>query len=265
MIVSWKGQTWGTFGTDFQVLAIQGIENRALVAANVSGGIDGAGAAPTFSDIGSFVVDLIVFADSDADMAANLAAIYAVTWGTTDRVTEDPFDFTIEGQDELTVFARVVNRSVPTDFETRDRYRACRMQIAYEATDPMVYGAEVEVTGLASGDDVVIAGGWAPSQRWRWIGHGALTNPRLTLATDGYDNQVLRYEGVVADGHDLLVESTPHSLVTTVDAVNKFDLFDGGTPNAAAQFFSLLPGQTLTYSAASGAGDASFRYRPARP
>lgn len=262
--VGWKAQTWGAFGADVQVLALPGIEDRALRSTSITGGMDGGVPAPQTADIGAFVADLLIFGDSDEDMAANLAAIYAVSWGTTDGITEDPFDFTLEGQDTLTVFARVVKRSVPTEFETADRYRACRLQIAFEATDPMVYGEEVE-TALEVDDDLTIAGGWAPSQRWTWTAHGAVTNPRLTLETTGYDDQILRCVRSVVGGTDLLVESTPHSLVTTVADVDRFDDFDGGNTNVGAQFFKLLPGQTLTYSAASGTGDAVFSYRPARP
>ena len=45
MITGWKGQVWGTFDTDFQVLAAPGLEDRALRSANISGGMDGAGGA----------------------------------------------------------------------------------------------------------------------------------------------------------------------------------------------------------------------------
>ena len=40
MIVGWKTRTWGTPASDVYVLALPGIEDRILNAANLTGGRD---------------------------------------------------------------------------------------------------------------------------------------------------------------------------------------------------------------------------------
>lgn len=260
IVTDWLGATWGADGTDIEVLSAPGLEDRALSGANLSGGIDGAVAAPKFAQIGAFVIQLLVLADSDEDMAEKLESIYAVTWGTQDKTAENPLTFTLPGHAPLTVYAAVTNRQVPTSFEDNLRARACTIPIAFEASDPMVYGAAV-TTELTDGTVVPIVGGWAPSERWKWIAHGPDTDPTLTLSTDGHADQILRLNHAVSSGQNVLVDVTPHSQKNTVGGIDHLDWFDGGDDGILPQFFKLLPGQTLRFNGADG----SFTYRPAKP
>lgn len=267
MIGHWKGRTWGGWNAgalrDVQILAAPGLEDRALSAANVTGGRHGAAAAPAFADIGAFVLDLVVFADTDEAMAANLADLYSVTWGEDATTTEEPFGFTIRGQEQLTVFARFMKRSAPTDFQTRERYRASRIQVAFEANDPNVHAAEV-TTELLPGVPFEITAGWAPTVRWTWTAHGAVSNPRLLVETPGHPDRIIRCAASVPGGQDVVVVSHPEYLRATVAGVDAFGVFDNGVSTAApARFPKLVPGQTVTYLASSGS--AELTYWPARP
>lgn len=265
MIVQWQGRTWGAYDSNTLITEIRGLEDISRRAQSLSGGIDGEVAAPSFSDAGAFTVRMEVFAGSDAEMDATLADIKQATWGNQDRTAEDPFDYTMSGQTECTLFSRVTSRSVPTNLTTSERYRAVELILGFSCSDPTTYGAEVE-TELDPGDELTIGvGAWAPSERWRWIAHGAVGLPRLTLETDGYDDQILRVNHAVSGGQNVLVESTPHSLTHTVGGVSHLDWMDGGTEGTLPQFFKLLPGQTLRYTTTSGTGTALFRYRPAKP
>jgi hypothetical protein len=260
--VGWKARSWGTPDSDVFILGLPGIEDRINNAANITGGRDGGAAAPSFADIKAFVADIVVFADSDADMDEKLRDIYAVTWGSTDPTAEDPFTFTIPGQEELTVFSRFTNRQNPTSFETRDRFRACRLQIAYEATDPMVYAA-LETAALNTGGSLTIDKGWAPSNRWTWTAAGPSTNARLEIATPGYPDKVVHLSGSIPSGKTLTVESRPDLLVTEIDGDPVYSRFDNGDPDFPAEFPKLLPGQTVTHLGTGTAG--TFSYWPARP
>lgn len=268
MIGFWKTRTWGGWdedGTlrDVQILAAPGLEDRALSAANTTGGRHGAAAAPAFADIGSFVLDMVVSADTDAEMAAKLADVYSVTWGEDDATAEEQFGFILPGEDRLTVFARFMKRSNPTDFQTRERYRASRLQVAFEATDPTRYGAQV--TGeLAPGVPFEITEGWAPTLRWAWTAHGAVSNPRLRITTPGYPDRTIRCVATVPGGQDMAVVSHPEYLKATVAGVDAYAAFDNGVSTSTpARIPKLVPGQTVTYLASGGS--AELAYWPAKP
>jgi len=267
VIVGWQGRTWGTFDSDVQVLGVAGLEDRVNRSQAITGATAGGVATPQFADVGAFVVELVVFADSDADMATKLADIYACTWGG-EGTDEYPFDFTINGQDPLTVFARVANRSVPTDFTTKDRYRAAQILVAFEASDPMVYGAEVEHEYEATGETwSFTCDGWAPSERYQWVVPGPAATPRVTWSNGDVSAVVRLGTGSVNDGQNLNWNVTPHKLVSTVGGptFNRYGDFDGGNVNVAPSLFRILPGaQTITFTAGY-ATTAVFRYRPAMP
>lgn len=263
-VIGWKSRTWGTTASDVMVLGLPGIEDRALKAANGTGGRDGGFAAPAFSDIGSFIADLVVLADSNADMAAKLRDLYSVTWGDEDPTAEHPFTFTIAGQPERTVFARVTNRHPATDFTTRARFAANRIPVAFEATDPMVYEEAVS-TVLAPGESLTIDQGWAPTLRWTFSVTGAVGKPRLLVETEGYPDQTVRYNANLAGGQLLVVESLPEALRARRDGANVYGTFDAGTDDTLARFPKLLPGQTATFLADSGTAPATLTYWPATP
>lgn len=262
MIVNdWRGRTWDYDG-DIRVKSAKGLEDMVRRSAQITGGRDGGAPSPAFSEPGAFTLELQVFADSDEDMADKLADLYAATWDE-DPLAEHPFTFEIRGQEQLTVFAKVATRQPPTDFDSEDRYQAALVVLGFEFSDPRVYLPMVTVDELEPGSSFTVAGGWASTQRWQWIWHGPATNPRFTVHTDGYPDQVLRLVRTVNDGQNVNVVSTPSSLVTTVGGFDRYGDFDGGNTNIAARFPKLLAGQVLQFGGTGG--DGTFSYWPARP
>lgn len=270
MIVGWKGQTWGEGDTVIE--SAQGLEDFIAAAANVTGGRNGGIAAPLFRPVGGWVLGLRVLASSDVDMDAKLNAIYAVTAGPDDGLEEDPFTFTMPGSAVAkTIYARVVARQPATDFTTAGRLKAATVPITYEGNDPTVYGPEVEATLALGTPHNFTPGGWKPTMRWRWIAHGPLVLPRLTITAAGMTDRVLRLGGNgghLNTGQSLVWDSTPNDLVATVGgpSFDRYGDFDGGVHTIDPPDITLGTGaQTVTMSASSGSGDGLFRYRPAMP
>ncbi len=263
MTADFRGRTWGTLASGILIQSAEGLENIVRNAAVITGGRNGAAPAPLFSEPGAFVLELAVLADTPDVMAERQDDIKAATW-TEDPEPEDPFTFTIEGQDPLTIFAKVTNRIVPTDFKTSARTRAAVVPVGFDACDPIVYGEQVTVP-LAPNGSTVIGGGWGSSMRWSWVTTGPCINPRLVLEFPGYPDQILRFRGSVPSGKQLVVESGPTSLVHKLDGVDRYGLFDGGNSSIAPRFPKLLPGHTVTHVNASGSGGSVLAYWPGRP
>lgn len=268
MQVTWRGQTWGVYGSSTIVKTSNGLEDFKGQAANLAGQGHGATRSPLWQTPGGWILELTVFADSDAAMAAELDAIRAVTAGGSDPMAEYPFDFTMPGEVTKTAFAYVTDRQIPTDWTSHDRLDGVTLQIAFEATDPMIYGAEV--VKVFENDEVwsFTSPGWVPSERWQWVVPGPATYPRITWS-NGTDQAVVRLgQGFVDTGENLNVNLKPRSLVTTVGGTiyNRYGYFDGGNTNVPPPWFRIPPGaQTITFHAATGGAESTFRYRPAMP
>lgn len=268
MIVDWLEQTWGAHDSNVQVLRANGLEDFKAQAANLAGNGHGAVRAPLWQSSGSWVLDLLVFAASDAEMAATLDGIRAVTARSDDPMDEHSFEWQVPGEDQRCAFARVTDRQIPTDWTTHDRLDGLPLSVVYEACDPMVYGAEVEYEFEEGETWPFTAAGWSYSERWRWVVPGAAQYPRLTW-TNGDVSAVLRLgQGQVNGGQNLVVDSKPHQLVTTVGGptFNRYGWFDGGNTNVPPPFFRIPAGaQSITYSSGTGGATSTFRYRPGMP
>lgn len=275
MIVNWRGATWDDPDDDAPfpaviVLSCTGLDDFVAASANITGSGHGAAKSPLFQSIGSWILEITVFADDDEQMGERLDAIRAITARADDEFTEYPFEWTAPGATIRCAFARVVQRQIPNVWTTAERTVGVTCQIAYEATDPMIYGAEVEHDFDNDETWSFTCPGWAPSERWRWVAPGPAEYPRLTWS-NGDDTAVIRYgQSQVNDGQNLVVDIQPRALITTVGgpAFNRYGFFDGGNNNVIPPpWFKILPGaQTLTYHAATGGDDGcTFRYRPAMP
>ena len=118
MKIAYEGQTWNTSTeSDVQVTNATGIEEWATSAATIGGSGTAAG-APTSGGFGrpnTFTVDLTVFADSDEAMATAIDAIKAATMPAANKLEARPLTYTLNGQEDRTVFVRVLTRSPATD------------------------------------------------------------------------------------------------------------------------------------------------------
>lgn len=265
MIVHYRGRTWGDWGTQTIVQRAPGFEDLKAAAANLTGGgRGGATPAPLRMEASAPILDMVVFADTDEDMGTALDDIAAASYDA-DELADHPYDYQVDGSDQRTMFVRCTARQIPSDWTTSERMRSANVQLAFEANDPMTYGAEQTET-LTQGDPLAITiDGWGLSERWRWIGHGPLTNPRLTLTAEGYDPQIIRYVGTVNPGQNLLVESTPQRFKTTVGGFDRYGRFDGGVHTIPPALIALPPGPVTVTMGGTGGGDGSFRWRGAKP
>jgi hypothetical protein len=227
-------------------------------------GADGRGIAPMWADPGGWVTELTIHEGDPGVWAERRDALRAGTSPVLDRSTELPYDMVYNDEDVRTRFGRPGRRIIPTNEQYLVR-RVLDAQIAFTASDPYTYGPDTESDPLSAGDTLPMdSTGWAFSQRWTWVVQGPATRPQIALTVDGFDDQILRYNGTVSGGSELRVESTPNGLVTTLDGVNVFGSFDGGTGVELPGFFSIPPGeQVLLYDNAGGAGTSVFTWRTA--
>lgn len=227
------------------------------------GGRDGRGIAPLWADAGGGPTVVEIYGETTAEWIARRDDLRRATSSILARTTDTPYDIGYGTEDVRTIFARVAKRVIPVDEQYLVHHFA-EAQIVFVAADAFTYGPATTVT-LDRGDSSTFTSeGWAPSQRWRWVVHGPAVNPRLTLSVDGFPDRVIRLAGTVNVGQNLLVESTPDLLVTTVGGFQRFGDFDGGSSLVKAQFFAIPPGeQTVSYDASSGSGDSTFTWRTA--
>lgn len=248
----------------YELVSADGLEDLVTSPGLLpSGGRDGRGPAPMWADPGSWVSVVEIYGADTAEWKYRRDQLRKATSSILARTTDTPYDMGYGDEAIRTIFARVSKRSIPVDRAYLvDRF--AEAAVAFTASDPLTYGP-ITVETLERGEMATItSAGWAPSQRWRWVVHGPAVNPRLTLSVDGFDDQVIRLDGHVNTGQNLLVESSPDDLVTTVGGFARFGDFDGGSTLKLAQYFSVQPGeQTVSYDADSGAGDATFTWRTA--
>lgn len=267
MQITWRGETWGTdVSSDVQVLEAPGLEDWGTSSSSMGGFGDGGATPVTWQKPGSFTVSLLLLAETDAAMAVLLDGVKAVTQHNDDRYTTFPLVYTIAGQDPLTVYARAVNRTPPTDMQTRDRFRACNVLIQFESDDPLTYTAQQTSAALDRGDTLSITGeGWAPSMRWTATIEGPVVNPQISSSLDA--SAVVRYVGTVAGGETLVLAVTPRSRTHHKDGVSVYPAMDGGASSGRPpQWFPIVAGaQTLTFNGTSGAGTCTFAWREAKP
>lgn len=273
MQIVWRGETWGAFGSDVQVVEAPGLEDiDATAQSSDGGGMDGSSVMPVWQKPLEFTVKLVVFADTTADMADAMDTLKAKTAPLgSDRASVWPLVYTIDGQEARTVFARVVRRSPPTAFDTSDRYQAAEVLVSFECPEPITYIAEQTSDELAVGDTVAIdCAGWVPSQRWSVTFTGPLTNPQIS--SNAVAGWCVRYTGVaLGAGDSLTIDLAPRSvdLALTIDAVTSDPsaYMDGGSgSNRPPVWFPIVPGaQTITFDADAGAGSCVFSWREAKP
>lgn len=267
MQVTWRGNTWGAYGSSTIVKSANGLNDFRAQAANLAGQGHGATRSPLWQTPGGWTLELTVFADSDAEMGSTLDAIRAVTAGDADPMAEYPFTWEAPGEVPRTAFAYVTDRQIPEDWTTHERLDGLTLLLVFEATDPMIYGAEV--VHDFENDEVwsFTAAGWAPSERWRWVVPGLAKYPRITWSNGDVQGVLRLGQGQVNNGQNLVWDSKPRALVSTVGGpmFNRYGWFDGGNTNVLPPKLRILPGaQTITFHAQTG-DECTFRYRPAMP
>ncbi len=275
MIATYRDHTVGTFGEPVQITAAPGLEDYSADAPAVTGASDGASAGPLRLRPRSWMLDLVVLGDSAEEVNDELDDLYAAWLPDDDRTAQHPFDFTIEGQDPRTLFARCTGIQVGTAFDTADRRIAASVQVAFEALDPQAYAEPVETDPLDPSDTTVIVGTLPSSEpRWKLVVSGPSTNPQIASSIGAW--AVVRYVGEVGEGESLVLDVSPRGLVTklvdTTDLAdytdrevgeNVYGSLDGGAAasNRPPQWFPLdLGSQTITFSASAGAGTAELTY-----
>jgi hypothetical protein len=283
MLATYKGHTIGAHGSPVQIASATGLEDFASDApALPADGRDGAHPAPMRSRPRSWILDCTVFADTPDQLAAELDTLHAAWLPAADRLEQTPFDFTLTGQAERTLFARCTAIQVGTSFETADRYRAAHVQIGFEALDPQAYGPEITIGPLDPGDSFEVVGTLPHLEpRWKLVVDGPVTLPQIASSIGPW--AVVRWgstnDGAIplVSGRSLVLDVSPKGLIArrlpSVDVddyrsrdvgENAYPQLDGGAAarKRPPQWFPLVPGtQTITYSAYSGSGTATFTYR----
>lgn len=228
------------------------------------GGADGRGLAPAWAEPGGWETVVEIHEGDPGDWATRRDLLRSATVPIMDRTAEMPYDMVYNDEDMRTRFCRPTRRIIPTDEQYLVR-RTLQAQIAFTANDPLTYGPEVESGTLEAGDAYTYEPtGWAMSQRWKWVVTGTAVRPQLAIHVDGYTDQILRYNGSFSGGSVLVVESTPHGLTTTLDGINVFGTFDGGSAVDLPGFFSIPPGeQQVLFDFSSGSATAEFTWRTA--
>lgn len=279
MIVTFNGQTWGTHnpGQDgTYVLRAPGLEGWSVAAGSMTNNRDGATVAVSRINPRAFTITLLVLQDDYSGMASAMSTLMTALYPSDDRTALLPLTFTLDGQSARTVFARVTDVQLPTEFATNDRYRSAEVVVAFESPDPQTYttAAGTEVS-LDPTDTVAPAGTIASSEgRWQAVIAGPATNPQL--ASSIASTAVARYVGTIASGSNLVLHVSPGYLLAKVvtDAdladveiigvgTNAYESMDRGASasNRPPFWFPITSGsQTITYTTASGAGVCTFTY-----
>lgn len=249
----------------FGLVSADGLEDLDLTDGLLDrGGFDGRGIAPLWAESSGWVTEVEIWGATDEDWAANRDRLRAGTSPLLDRTAEIAYDMVYGEEDTRTRFCRPARRIIPTN----EQYLARNLmtaQIAWVGNDPFTYGPETSSGTLSRGDEYPFDSvGWAMSSRWSWVVQGPVVRPELTLHIDPSEDHIIRFDGTVATGEELRVESTPHGLVTTLDGEPAFGVFDGGSTGLVGDFFEIPPGeQTVQFSGVSGAGTSVFTWRTA--
>lgn len=264
----WRGLIFGDDGetaTAYPWTSANGVEDLAMSGGLLPGGaLDGAGVAPLRADASSWLSIVDIYGTDEAAYITQRDALKAATWRNTDPMLEEPYDIYVGTEEPVTRFARVVNRSIPTDENSLVR-RYAVAQIVFESSDPLTYTAVQDVELDPTDTHTFTCAGWAPSERWSATIVGPVTNPQVRSSIDS--SAIVRYNGTVPEGSTLLLELGPRSLVCTLDGDNVYGSMDGGIgSNRIAQWFPIVPGeQTISYFAAGGTGTCTFAWREAKP
>lgn len=249
----------------FGLISADGLEDLDVTDGLLGrSGFDGRGIAPMWAESTGWVTEVEIYGATPDEWAAQRDLLRALTTPILDRTAEMAYDMVYGEEDVRTRFCRPSRRIIPTNEQYLVR-RVIQAQIAWTGNDPFTYGPETSSAALDRGDAYVYEStGWAPSQRWSWVVTGPVVRPRLRLQVTGFDDVLLRFDDTVATGEELVVTSTPHGLVTTLDGVNVYGQFDGGTAPTVPGFFSVPPGeQQVSFGGDSGAGTSVFTWRTA--
>jgi hypothetical protein len=273
---TWGGLEFGENpagdGVEYEVAGIVGLDSFSTSGGTVDApGRDGAALAPLWLTAPKLTLSFDLYGPDEATLVARRKALAAATVPTLDRYSEAEFGIFLGTEQERTCFARVTDRNIPgTVSYLVDRY-AEECDITWLKNDPLTYWPEQTSGALDRGDYWTFStpsGTSVPSQRWQWVAHGPLVNPKMTVTIDGFADVVLRFYGTVNSGQNLNVEVTPHRKIHTVGgpSFNRRSDFDGGNRSKQPPFnaIAVMPGeQTWSFDADSGSGTATFTARGA--
>lgn len=193
----------------------------------------------------------------------------------TDPAGDLPFVWKHPGQPKLRVYARPVDRDVPTDRNFSLKYG--QVSVRLECNDPWVYsndeksfnaspgittgGLEFPLTfplqfgsGSSGGSQQATNEGTAPAP-WTAVITGETPNPRITHVESG---KYIELNGLnIAAGDSLIIDSRQRSILYNGTASRR------GFMTPASEWFALDPGTNTIQFSSSGitTGQLTFRWR----
>lgn len=260
----------------YPLASTPGIEGIRFDGADLQAVGHGAGYAPMWADVRSWVSEIEIQAGTREAWDAKVAALRAATGIDASRWTERPYSLT-RGEVVRTIFARVVSRDFPRDRLSVENLYALA-SVGFAAIDPVIYGPEQTLTFTGASDsEALTPDGWTESFRWRWTVPGPVTNPQVSSSLGG----TIRYVGSISSTQTLVVECFPvgHSPGYYAKLVDDADVADYADPDVGTDVYGSLDGGasasqipppwfpigpddvTISYSATSGTGGSTFAYR----